>query len=78
MHIWPTQVYKKQKRVTLSYHTGHATIGNALVKTCFLICDNNIFDFQTVIVFCGSQKLHFDIENFFFLLSDCFCFCLFV
>ena len=25
----------KKKRVTLSYHTGQATIANALVKTCF-------------------------------------------
>ena len=46
-----TQVYQKQKRVSLSYHTGHATIANALVKTCFLIGDN-VCDFQTMIVFC--------------------------
>ena len=26
---------KTKKRVTLSHHTGHATIANALNKTCF-------------------------------------------
>ena len=29
------QVHQRQKRVTLSYRTRHATITNALVKTCF-------------------------------------------
>ena len=29
-----TQVYQRQKGMTLSYRTGHATIANALVKTC--------------------------------------------
>ena len=61
-----TQVQQKQKRVTLSYHTGHKTIANVLVKTCFLIGDNNVFDFQTMIVFRGWQKLYFANENNFF------------
>ena len=61
-----TQVYKKQKQVTLSYYTGHATIANALVKTCFWSATAMFFDFQRKIVFRGLQKLYFAVENNFF------------
>ena len=51
-------IKKQKKQVTLSYHTGHATIDNALITG-----DNNVFYFQTMILFrkyfnCyQSQKL---------------------
>ena len=47
------------------YHTGHATISNALVKNCFWSSTTTF-----LIVFRGSQKLYFAIENHFWL-SDC-------
>ena len=53
--VSPTQVYQKLKRVTLSYHTGHACENSERFgKNLFLIGDN-VFDFQRMIVFRGSQ-----------------------
>ena len=63
-----TQVYKK-KRVTLSYHTEHATIGNALVKTCFWSATTTFLIFKRW--YSADRKNCILLPKTFFWLSDC-------
>ena len=63
-----TQVYKK-KRVTLSYHTEHATIGNALVKSCFWSATTTFLIFKRW--YSADRKNCILLPKTFFWLSDC-------